>query len=254
MSSQSFHPPLNFGENPYMCVADTLGIAEELSHRIRAFAMSARSEDDYAKLIEWEVENFNAAYHRTFGEYPTEGMLEKLLPSSHPTDEALNTIPTLITNGIEVCVVSSGLTYLVYPAAAQLGIKPTNIFANSFVYDDSTGFLTDINVVVSGNKSNALTKAMTTLHSLGVTQEEIAYVGDNNWDVDAMNHMLEHGGLVFYLQPEHNEDLKMYPLSDRSLLDHPRLTIIEDLNQLALPELSSTMRALICDADGTIIR
>lgn len=242
------------GENPYMFVADQLEIADQLENQIQIFATSARSEDDYQALIDWEVENFTLAYKAIHGTPPIEGDLEGMLPKSEATSAAQETLPVLNDRGVQAAVVSSGFKYLVDPAVAELGIPPKNALANIFTYDQETGYMNGVEVNVSGNKVGALEKATVAFVTQGISTNEIAYVGDNDWDLDAINHILEQGGQIYYLQPGGDESAKMYPLSDASLFNNENFHVIDNLTDLMeQPEIGQTVKAIIYDADGTII-
>lgn len=242
------------GENPYMFVAEQLGIEEELKTQIQIFAASGRTEADYQGLIVWEVKNFTSTYRAIKGRLPKEGDLESMLPASEATSAAKETLPLLKERGVQAAVVSSGFKYLVDPAVAELGIPPENAFANRFTYDEETGYVNGVEVNVSGNKVEALKTATATFEAQGIKKAEIAYVGDNNWDLDAIKHILEQGGHIYYLQPGGDESAKMYPLSDESLFRNANFHVIDNLTALLeQPEVVETIKAIIYDADGTII-
>lgn len=242
------------GENPYIYVALHLGIASQMEEQIKIYASSSRTEADYQALIDWEVENFSQAYKKQYGHLPVEGDIESLFPPSTPTPSARMILNELNLRGIKAGVVSSGFKYLVDPAVAELGIPSECSFANRFTYNKINGFMDGVEVNVSGNKVGALKKATAFFETQGIKSNEIAYVGDNNWDLDAILYILNKGGYIFYLQPLGNEESKLYPLSDVSLFDHNRFHIIYSLTDiLENREIGISIKAIIYDADGTLI-
>lgn len=248
--------PEGGGENPYLFIAKQIGIYEKLLEQIVIYVKTPEEPEEakvlaYQALINWEVREYPIAFQKIYGRLPVKGNLEALLPESKVTPQAAELIPQLTKNGIKIAIVSSGFQTLVAPAAAELGIDEIHVHANSFVYDDETNLVKGIDVQVSGNKINAIGKAIKIFQVQSVDATNIAYVGDNNWDKGAIKHVLALGGKIFYLRPYGNEDLKDFPLDEPELLNNENVTIIHDL--LEISQHCDSLTAIIFDADGTII-
>lgn len=248
--------PPGGGENPYLYIAQQIGIEEEVLKQIAIYVNTPEEPKEekvkaYQALIDWEVKEYAIAFMNKFGRLPIKGNLEALLPKSKVTQEATTLIPQLKEINIQTAIVSSGFQTLVAPAAKALGIAENQVHANRFVYDDETKLINDIEVNVSGNKIGAIDKAIEIFKADGINVKNIAYVGDNNWDKGAIKHVLDLGGKVFYLRPHNDEELKDFPFDEPEILENDNVVIIENL--LEILKYGNGLIAIIFDADGTII-
>ena len=234
------------GENPYMYIAFQLGFAEQMLEQINIYKSGNRSAQSYRDLIDWEIENYNKSFYKKFKRFPVKGDLESMLPDSKILPQALKTVPQLISQNKAVYVLSSGFRELVIPVVGTLGLPPKNVYANYFEYDPGNGKLVDVKINVSGNKISALDKI---IKKQQVDPTNVSYIGDNDWDVAAMKHLLTLGGIVYYLhKPDYT---KLFPISDNFVLEHSNFNVIQSITDLLSND--SQCSCYIFDADGVLI-
>lgn len=252
------------GENPYRYIAwrldqETDGkyrLLEKMDRKISKFQEGRDDPGAYQKLIDWEVKNFKAVYEKAYGQPPQEGSLEDLLPDSRLTDDAKEAVEKLKERGIRPIIVSSGFKVLAMRAAEELGIPEEDVWANSFVYDEESGELAGIEVVVSGNKTKVLAKILAQLAEEAILPDKVAVTEDNRWGEKWMGEILEKGGYVIY--KGRDEESKSFPLSKEEqarFFGDNRFIRVEKLRDiLENDQLLANIKVILLDLDGTLIK
>lgn len=173
-------------ENPYMVIAEKLKCKKEIEKLIEKYF---KKKISYQDLVENETKIFKREYARKYNRVAKLGDIEKLLPQSVLKEGSNKLIKDLKQQDKEIAILSSGFMHIV-KNMCNIGILKERIYSNQILYDIDSNFHT-IFVNVSGEKVSSFNLIM---NENKFKISETLYVGDNIWDKQVIEHILNIGG------------------------------------------------------------
>jgi phosphoserine phosphatase len=207
-------------ENPYLSIARGLMCEKQVVDWVKEYLSGNLN---YHQLVTMEEKLFSDSYLRIYKSHPKTGDLERFFSPPHVRDEAGKLFVDLAGLNIQPFVLSSGFYYLV-KELYQLNIPHGNIHSNRFLYDTEGEFM-GIKMNVSGEKIEGFNHIV---QKSGLNISEVAYVGDNAFDLKLIQYVLDNSGWVFLFdQAEKDFRINTIPSSDH-------LMLINNLNEIVV--------------------
>lgn len=198
-------------ENPYLAIARGLLCEDTVISWVKEYLSGKLNYND---LVTKEQELFKSQYKKIYGDSPKTGDLERFFYPPRLREGADILFKSLDDMGITTYVLSTGFYYLIKDLY-QLDVEKGSIYSNRLLYDtegDFMGILTN----VEGDKINGLENI---LSESKLDIKEMAYVGDNAFDLKLIKYMLDKGGSVFlFRQAEKDFKIDELPKSKNLIL------------------------------------
>ena len=179
--------------NPFLLIASQLDCYQEVQELI---AFYLQKQITYAELIAGETQVFKRNVQKAFDRTWFKTILNQLPLEIY--EDVAPTIAGLKQCGIEVVLISSGIADIIAELAAQIGIQEWYANAISYKEDLFEGF----QVHVTGDKIAAIQKV---LQAKSIDPKHVMYLGDNEFDYEAMKYVLHQGGQAFAVSRNPNE-------------------------------------------------
>jgi len=206
-------------ENPYLVIAKKLGCTNEIKLLINQYLDKKLS---YLELVKKETNIFINKYREKYKNHPKVFDIEKLLPNAIVKNGVTKILNYLNKKKVNIYVISSGFMYMVQNLS-NYGIKNSNIFANTLLYDIKQNFQS-IKINVSGEKIQIIKKL---INEKNINIKETIYIGDNVWDKHVIEYILKIGGKTgLVVNSKVNKSFKYTRLSDKNLYKLPNLSYI----------------------------
>lgn len=209
-------------ENPYLAIARGLKCEDQVIAWVKEYLKGGL---EYDLLVKKEENLFKQQYKKIYKDNPKTGDLERFFYPPRLREGADKMFVSLDKMGVKTFILSTGFYYLIKDLY-QLDVVKGNIYSNRLLYDTEGDFM-GIKTSVAGDKINGLESI---LSETGYSIDDVAYVGDNAFDLKLIEYILDKGGYVFlFMQAEKDFKIDQLPKSDKLILINKLEDIIEKL-------------------------
>jgi HAD superfamily phosphoserine phosphatase-like hydrolase len=184
--------------NPFLLIASQLDCYQEVQELI---AFYLQKQITYDELIAGETQVFKRDMQKAFDRTWFKTIVNELPLEIY--EDVAPTIAGLKQCGIEVVLISSGIADIIAEVAQQAGIQEWYANAISYKEDLFEGF----QVHVTGDKIAAIQKV---LQAKRIHPKHVMYLGDNEFDYEAMKYILRQGGQAFAVR-RHAQEILSFP-------------------------------------------